>query len=112
MKNDKCFEELMEEDWDTYHDLTKVHATQFCKKNNFNLNNTLVVDSFPSKVQRCLANSIVPEEYLEQDVFVQERLFKGETKVLDDAWQELHMLQLADFIISLLDRADNVPDFL
>ncbi len=32
--------------------------------------------------------------------------------MLDDAWQEEHMKKLADFIIDLLDQADNVPDYL
>jgi len=102
----------MKDHWDTYRDLTKVHADKYCKENNINLSNTLVVDSDPRKVQLCLANSITSEEYCKQDVIGQERLFKGETKVLDDAWQEKHMSQLADFIIGLLDRADNVPDYL
>ena len=78
----------MEEPWDTYRDLSKVYAHDYCKKNNLNLSNTLVVDSDPRKLQRCLANSITSEAYCEKDVIGQERLFKGKTKVLDDAWQE------------------------
>ena len=102
----------MEDPWDTYRDLSKVHSHDCCKKNNFNLSNTLVVDSDARKLQRCLANSITSEAYCKQDAIGQKRLFKGETKVLDNAWQENHMSQLAGFIIGLLDQADNVPDYL
>ncbi len=102
----------MEVPWDTYRDLSKVHADKYCKENNINLSNTLVVDSDPRKVQLCLANSITCQEYCKQDVLGQESLFKGETKVRDDAWQEEHMSQLADFIIGLLDQADDVRDYL
>ena len=42
----------------------------------------------------------------------QARPFKGEEKVLDDPWQEEHMKKLGDFIIRLLNQADNVPDYL
>ena len=78
----------MKDHWDTYRDLTKVHAHDYCKKNNIDLSNTLVVVSDARKVQLCLANSITCEEYCKEDVDGQKRLFKGETKVLDDAWQE------------------------
>jgi hypothetical protein len=112
MKDHKYFEKLIEDPWDTYRDLSKVHADNYCKTNNFNLSNTLVVDSDPRKVQLCLANSITSEKYDKQDVVGQEIHVNGETKVIDDAWQEKHMSQLADFIIGLLDQADNVPDYL
>ena len=42
----------------------------------------------------------------------QARLVNGESKVLDDAWQVEHMKKLGDFIIRLLNQADNVPDYL
>jgi hypothetical protein len=69
----------MKDQWDTYRDLNKVHAHDFCKENKINLSNTLVVDSDPRKVQLCLANSITSEEYCKPDVMGQERLFKDET---------------------------------
>jgi len=103
---------LKEVPWDFYRDLKKVHAATFCKKNSFDLSNTLVLNSDPRVVQLCLANSITCQEYCKQDVLGQESLFKGEKKVRDDAWQEEHMSQLADFIIGLLNKADNVPDYL
>lgn len=112
MKDNKQFKDLKEVPWDFYRDLKKVHAATFCKKNSFDLSNTLVLNSDPRVVQLCLANSITCQEYCKQDVLGQESLFKGEKKVRDDAWQEEHMSQLADFIIGLLNKADNVPDYL
>jgi hypothetical protein len=32
--------------------------------------------------------------------------------VLDDAWQEMHMSSLADYVVGLLESSDSVPDYL
>ena len=63
MSDNNYFKELIKEKYDTYRDLKKIHADKYCKDNNFNLTNTLVVDSDPRKLQFCLANSITSEEY-------------------------------------------------
>lgn len=112
MTDNNQFEDLIEKPWDFYRKLSKVHANLYCKNNGFDLSNTLVLDSDPRKLQLCLANSITCQDYCKQDVLGQASLFKGETKVRDDAWQEAHMEQTANFIIGLLDQADNVPDYL
>jgi hypothetical protein len=79
MADDKYYKELMKDPWDTYRDLNKVHAHEYCKTNNINLSNTLVVDSDPRKLQFCLANSITSEEYCKFDVMGQARLVNGES---------------------------------
>ena len=50
MKDHPCYKNLLEVDWNTYSDLEKVFASDFCKKNNFNVANTLLIDSKERKV--------------------------------------------------------------
>ena len=42
----------------------------------------------------------------------QKRLYKGEEILMDDKWQEDYLSRLGDFVIKMLDTADNVPEFL
>ena len=50
MKDHPYYTNLQEDPWDTYRDLEKVFASDFCKKNNFNVANTLLLDSSECKV--------------------------------------------------------------
>ena len=50
MKDHPYYTNLLEDPWDTYRDLEKVFADDFCKKNNFNVVNTLLIDSSERKV--------------------------------------------------------------
>jgi hypothetical protein len=51
-------------------------------------------------------------EYSKEDAGGKPRVMKGEEKLLDAAWHEQHLAELADYVIKLLDTADNVPDYL
>ena len=92
---------LAENMFDEYRDLDKVFADDFCKKNNFNPSNTLLVDSHSKLLQLWLQNSLTASEYNEIEVN------KG-----DDEWQKNHMDKIANFIIEMLDNCDDVPDYL
>lgn len=43
------------------------------------------------------------------DLNKQKKLYKGEQIILDDEWQEDYMGRLADFMIKMLDSANNIP---
>ena len=112
MIDDPNYEPLAEDPWDTYRDLNKVFADDFCKKNSFDQTNTLLVDSDQRKVQFWLQNSITDLEYTKDDVNKKKRLYKDQALLLDDEWHRNHLNQLAEFIIEMLDNCDNVPDYL
>jgi hypothetical protein len=50
MIDHKYYTNIKTDPWDTYRDLEKVFANDFCKKNNFNVSNTLLIDSDERKV--------------------------------------------------------------
>ena len=50
MEKDQQYSKLKQDDWDTYRDLEKVFADKFCKDNNFNIVNTVLIDSDERKV--------------------------------------------------------------
>jgi hypothetical protein len=51
MKGNEALKDLAEDPWDTYRDLDKVFKHIFCKKHNFNIANTILIDSDNSKLQ-------------------------------------------------------------
>jgi len=67
VKHDKM-KKLAEKKWDTYRDLKKVWATDFCQENGFGAENTLILDSDLPKVQLWLQNALVNSEYTIEDV--------------------------------------------
>ena len=112
MAADKEFQHLIQDEWDTYRDLEKVYESHFCRKGKYGPANTLVLDSDARKVQRCLGNAIVGEAYCLEDVDGKPRLYRGKSVKLDDFWQEQYLQDLGDFIVTLLDEAESVPDYL
>ena len=46
------------------------------------------------------------------DVKNKQRLYKDKEILMDDKWQEDYLSRLGDFVIKMLDTADNIPEFL
>lgn len=112
MIDDKYYAELAKDKWDTYRDLDKIFKDEYSVEQGIDYSNSLLVDSDPRKVQLYLANSICPVDYQKEDAERKPRLYKEKMQLLDDSWHEKHLQDLADFIVDLLDNAENVPDYL
>lgn len=50
IKGNIFIQHLAEKPWDTYRDLEKIFKHVFCKKHNFDLKNTLLIDSDNRKI--------------------------------------------------------------
>ena len=95
-------ERLMEKRWDTYRDLEKVFADPWCKKQGFNLTNTLLVDSDAKKIQLYIPNAIQTKAYTFSDVFNEE-----------EEEQMAYMKQLGDQIVKVVEKCqETIPDSL
>ena len=98
--------------WETYRNLRMVLEDDYSKKQGMNLQNTLVLECDPRRIQYCLPNTICSSEYTEDDAFGRPRLYNGVEQVLDENWQRTHMVDLGNYIMDLLDKADDVPKYL
>lgn len=49
---------LQKNHWDTYRDLNKIIASDYCRENRIGLTSICVVDSEAEKVQSCIENAI------------------------------------------------------
>lgn len=98
--------------WDMYKDLNLILADPECKENGISAANALIINPVPCEVQQCLGNSICPVDYRDEDVAEKPRMHEGEWQTLDANWHAEHMGQLTDYVLELLDKADNVPDYL
>ena len=97
----------MDHHWNLYRDLDKVfkYFTAFSKQN------TLVVDVDTIRVQLCLKNAIIANEYIPCDVMKQKGPDQDEVRGPD--WQKKYMNELADLIISIVEGVeDSVPDYI
>ena len=71
-------EALKENHWDMTKDLNKVLISDLCQENGIELEQICVIDNDEHKLQLCLDNTILADEYTEDDVLgLSER---------DDAW--------------------------
>ena len=92
----------MEKKWDTYRDLEKVFADPWCKKQGFNLKNTLLVDSDAKKIQLYIPNAIQTKPFGFTDVF------NEETEEQMD-----YMKSLGDQIVKVVENCgENISDSL
>jgi len=94
-------------EWHDYQkDLDKVAKSEYCRTNNFDQSNILLIDSKLSRVQLCRQNALVCTEYTVEDV-------EGKTGTARDVTaQEKELNDLTEYITNLLENANSVPTYL
>jgi len=85
--------------------LKSIFADTFCREKGFTESNTLLVDSDSRKVQLWLANTLISEPYVKEDVCLLPSLAADAQRegtdalVRDSPWQEAYMAELTQQIL-------------
>lgn len=88
---------LVENHWDVIRDLNKIVTSEFCTRNNIGFNQVLLIENEVRKCQSCRENTIIFDEYTEEDVRGTASTSGGVLR--DENWHLQYMQKYADMVL-------------
>ena len=101
---------LIKKHWDTFKNINLVIADPICAERGLDQGKILILDDDQRKLQSCKENSLLVQEYTEQDVLGLPDPATQEFR--DDQWQHNYFQKVGDVVMRLLDECDDVQSYL